>query len=94
MNLSTSVKYILIVALSDSIEVSAKIRGNNGVEIQYMVVRIMDLKIIDAWAKIYHKNHLIDIYFILLMQCTFNLIRTWPFGKKEDDSGSGRRLKW
>ena len=43
MNISTSVKYLLIVALSASIEVSAKIRGNNGVEIQYMAVRIMDL---------------------------------------------------
>ena len=39
MNLYTSLNSILIVALSDSIEVSAKIRGNNGVEIQYMVVR-------------------------------------------------------
>ena len=43
MNISTSVNYLLIVALSASIEVSSKIRGNNGVEIQYMAVRIMDL---------------------------------------------------
>ena len=43
MDVSTSVNSLLIVALSASIEVSAKIRGNNGVEIQYMVVRIMDL---------------------------------------------------
>ena len=44
MNVSTSVNSLLIVVLSASIEVSAKIRSNNGVEIQYMVVRIMDLK--------------------------------------------------
>ena len=44
MNVSTSAHFLLIVALSASIEVLAKIRGNNGVEIQYMVVRIMDLK--------------------------------------------------
>ena len=43
MNVPTSVNYLFIVALSASIEVSAKIRGNNGVEIQDMVVRIMDL---------------------------------------------------
>ena len=43
MNISTSVNYLLIVSLSASIEVFAKIRGNNGVEIQYMAVRIMDL---------------------------------------------------
>ena len=68
--------------LSDSIEVQAKIRGNNCVEIQYMVVRIMDLKIIDVWEKSHHKNHLIDIYFILLMQYTFNLIKTWPLARQ------------
>ena len=44
MNVYTSVNYLLIVALSASIEMLAKIRGNNGVEIQYMVVRIMDFK--------------------------------------------------
>ena len=44
MNVSTSVNYLLIVALSASIEVSNKIFGNNGVEIQYMVVRILDVK--------------------------------------------------
>ena len=43
MNIFTSVNYLLIVALSASIEVSAKIRGNNGVEIQDIVVRIMNL---------------------------------------------------
>ena len=81
MNVSTSVNSLLVVVLSDSIEVSAKIRSNNGVEIKYMVVRIMELKKIDVWAKSYHKNHLIDIYFILLMQCTFNLIKTWPLAR-------------
>ena len=44
MNVSTFVNSLLTVALSASIKVSAKIRGNNGVEIQYMVVRIMDVK--------------------------------------------------
>ena len=43
MNVSNFVNSLLIVALSASIEVSSKIRGNNGVETQYMVVRIMDL---------------------------------------------------
>ena len=42
MNVSTSVNSLFIVALSDSIEVSAQIRGNNGVEIQDIVVRILD----------------------------------------------------
>ena len=42
MNLSTLVNYLFVVALSASIKVSAQIRGNNGVEIQDMVVRIMD----------------------------------------------------
>ena len=44
MNVSNFVNSLLIVALYASIEVLAKIRGNNDVEIQYMVVRIMDLK--------------------------------------------------
>ena len=44
MNVSTSVNYLFIVALSTSIEVLAQIRGNNGVEIQDMVVRILDEK--------------------------------------------------
>ena len=42
MNISTLVNYLFIVALSASIEVSAQIRGNNGVEIQDMVVIILD----------------------------------------------------
>ena len=41
MILSIAVKFIFIVALTDSKEVSAQIRGNNGVKIQDMVVRIM-----------------------------------------------------
>ena len=81
MNVSTFANSLLIMDLSDSFVLLANIRGNNCVEIQYMVVRIMDLKIIDAWANIYHKNHLIDIYFILLMQYTFNLIKTWPLAR-------------
>ena len=44
MNTSNFVNYLLIVAISAYIDVSAKTRGNNDVEIQYMVVRIMDLK--------------------------------------------------
>ena len=43
MNVSNFINDLLIVSLSASIEVLDKIRGNNGVEIQYMVVRIMDL---------------------------------------------------
>ena len=43
MNVSTSGNYLLIVALSASIGVLAKIRGNNAVGIKYIVVRIMDL---------------------------------------------------
>ena len=39
MILSTAVKFIFIVALSDSNELLAQIRGNNGVKIQDMVVR-------------------------------------------------------
>ena len=42
MNVSTSINYILILDLSAPIEVSAKIRGNNGVEIQYIAVIIVD----------------------------------------------------
>ena len=42
MNISTLVNFLFAVALSTSIEVSAQIRGNNGVEIQDMVVRILD----------------------------------------------------
>ena len=41
MILSTAVKFIFIVALSDSNELLAQIRGNNGVKIQDMVVRIL-----------------------------------------------------
>ena len=82
MNVSTYVNSLLIVALSASIEMSAKIRSNNGVEIQYTVVIIMDFKRIDVWAKSYHKNHLIDIYFILLMQFNFNLIKTCPLARQ------------
>ena len=44
MNVTNIVNSLLVVALSASIEVSAKIHGNNGVEIQYIVVIIMDLK--------------------------------------------------
>ena len=81
MNVSTSVNSLLIMDLSASIEVSAKIRGNNGVEMQYIVVRIMDLKTIGVWAKSYHKNHLIDIYSILIMLFNFNLIQTFPLAR-------------
>ena len=44
MNVSTSINYLLILDLSAPIEVSAKIRGNNGVEIQYIAVIIVYLK--------------------------------------------------
>ena len=44
MNVSTSVNSLLIVTLSDSIVVSANISGNNDVEIQFMLVRIIDFK--------------------------------------------------
>ena len=44
MNISTLVKSLLIVALSASIEVSVQIRGSNGAEIQYMVVKFLDKK--------------------------------------------------
>ena len=41
MIISTAVKFIFIVALTASNEVLAQIRGNNGVKIKDMVVRIM-----------------------------------------------------
>ena len=41
MIISATVKFLFIVALSASNEVSAQIRGNNGVKIQDMVVRIL-----------------------------------------------------
>ena len=41
MNISALVKSLFVVVLSASNEVSAQIRGNNGVKIQDMVVRIL-----------------------------------------------------
>ena len=42
MNISALVNFLFIVALSASIDVSAQIRSNNGVEIQDIVVRILN----------------------------------------------------
>ena len=69
MNISTLVNFLFAVALSTSIEVSAQIRVNNGVEIQDMVVRILDhTKLLMFGPKVSQKSfdrHLFHSSFVL-----------------------------